>query len=172
MTPQPFPVTSPVVTNSVPANPRIASLLQAYHAADYRWEFNGQWHPLSIGAIASSLERAFPQASRFGLLSAWNPYSVERAENVNRAEDARLQRHLEGSGLVFRAAFSAARNRSWREPSWIVMDMPEPAFDALARDHGQLATVHARRGEPVRLRMYRAGAPDGCPDLACVDWVD
>ena len=152
-------MTSPVVTNSVPANPRIASLLQAYHAADYRWELDGQW------------QGAFPQASSFGLLSAWNPYSVERAEGINRDEDARLQRQLEGSGYVFRAAFSAARNRSWREPSWIVMDMPVRAFDALARDHGQLATVHARRGEPVRLRMYQA-APGDCPDLDCVDWVD
>lgn len=164
-------MTSPVVINSVSADPRIASLLQAYHAADYRWELNGQWHPLSIGDAAPSLDRAFPQAASFGLLSAWNPYSVERPESVNRAEDERLQRHLEGSGLVFRAAFSAARNRSWREPSWIVMDMPVEAFDALAREHGQLATVHARRGEAVRLRMYQP-APADSPDLGCVDWVD
>ena len=120
---------------------------------------------------APSLDEAFPRAANFGLLSAWNPYSVERPEDVNRTEDARLLAQLEASGLVFRAAFSAARNRTWREPSWIVMDMPVDAFDALARDHGQLATVHARRGEPVRLRMYRA-EPAGCPGLDCVDWVN
>ena len=159
------------MTSPAPANADIASLLQAYHAADYRWEFNGRWHPLSIGEAASSLEQAFPQATSFGLLSAWNPYSVERQESVNRADDARLLAQLEGTGLVFRAAFSAARNRTWREPSWIVMDMPVDAFDALARSHGQLATVHARRGEPVRLRMYR-GAPEGAPLLDCVDWVN
>ena len=158
------------MTSPVPANPDIASLLQAYHAADYRWEFNGRWHPLSIGAHAPSLEQAFPDAASFGLLSAWNPYSVERAESVNRAEDARLHAQLEDTGLVFRAAFSAARNRSWREPSWIVMDMPVDAFDALARGHGQLATVHTRRGEPTRLRMYRH-APAACPALDWVDWV-
>lgn len=170
--PPPFPVTSLVVTSSANAPHRIASLLQAYHAADYRWELNGQWHPLSIGETAPSLDRAFPAAGSFGLLSAWNPHSVERPEPVNRAEDERLQRQLEDSGFVFRAAFSAARNRSWREPSWIVMDMPVEAFDALARQHGQLATVHALRGEPVRLRMYQAEAPAGCPDLRCVDWVN
>jgi len=159
------------VTSPAPATPDIASLLQSYHAADYRWEFNGRWHPLSIGAHAPSLEQAFPGAASFGLLSAWNPHSVERPESVNRTEDARLLAQLEQTGLVFRAAFSAARNRSWREPSWIVMDMPLDDFDALAREHGQLGTVHARRGEPARLRMYRA-EPAGAPDLACVDWVD
>jgi hypothetical protein len=164
-------VTKPVVTSGVPADPRIVSLLQSYHAADYRWELDGRWHSMSIGAPAPSLEDAFPQAATFGLLSAWNPYSVERTEAVNRAEDARLLAQLEDTGLVFRAAFSAARNRSWREPSWIVLDMPVDAFDALARAHGQLATVHVRRGEPARLRMYRA-EPDGCPALGWVDWVN
>ena len=159
------------MTSPAPATPDIASLLQSYHAAEYRWEFNGRWHPLSIGVHAPSLEQAFPDAASFGLLSAWNPHSVERPESVNRTEDARLLAQLEQTGLVFRAAFSAARNRSWREPSWIVMDMPVDAFDALARSHGQLATVHARRGEPARLRMYRA-EPAGGPGLDCVDWVN
>ena len=159
------------MTSPAPANPRIASLLQAYHAADYRWELDGQWHSVTIGETAPLLDAAFPRATRFGLLSAWNPYSVERPESVNREQDARLQRQLEASGLPFRAAFSAARNRSWREPSWMVLDMPVDAFDALARAHGQLATVHASRGEPVRLRMYEP-LPAGCPDLACVDWVN
>jgi len=153
------------------ADARITSLLQSYHAAEYRWEFNGRWLPLAIGEAAPALDQAFPQARSFGLLSAWNPWSVERPEDVNRAEDARLLARLESSGLVFRAAFSAARNRTWREPSWIVMDMPLGDFNALARDHGQLGTVHAHRGEPARLRMYRA-EPAGAPDLACVDWVD
>jgi hypothetical protein len=159
------------VTSPVPATPDIATLLRAYHAADYRWESSGRWHPISIGGAVPELEQAFPQSSSFGLLSAWNPHSVERPEAVNRAEDARLLAQLEDTGLVFRAAFSAARNRSWREPSWIVMDMPLDAFDALARDHGQLATVHAHRGGPARLRMYR-GEPGGCPALDAVDWVN
>jgi hypothetical protein len=158
------------VTHPALADPRIASLLQAYHAADYRWELGGQWHPIVVGSAAPALERAFPDARSFGLLSAWNPHSVERPEAVNRIEDERLAAFLAGSGLSHRAAFSSARNRSWREPSWIVMDMPLEAFDALARDFGQLATVHAWRGEPARLRMYRK-PPAEFPELAAVDWV-
>ena len=149
---------------------RIASLVQAYLDADYRWERDGQWHAMAIGARARELEAAFPLAASFGLLSAWNPHSVERADADNRAEDESLNAALQASGLPYRAAFSSARNRTWREPSWIVLDMPVPAFDALALRYRQLATVHGVRGEPVRLRVYHPTLelPRG-GDL--VDWI-
>lgn len=137
----------------------VAALVQAYLDADYRWELDGEWHALSIGARASELESTFPNARAFGLLSAWNPHSVERPEAENRAEDERLNAALHATGLTYRAAFSSARNRSWREPSWIVLDMPVAAFDALALRHRQLATVHAVRGAPARLRVYHAAVP-------------
>lgn len=153
------------------AESRIASLVQAYHGADYRWELDGRWLPLAIGAIPVELEAAFPLARSFGLLSAWNPHSVERAEPENRADDEALSAALADSGLPHRPGFSSARNRSWREPSWVVMDMPLADFDALARRFRQLGTLHSRRGEPMRLRMYH-GALSACPGLEGVDWVD
>ena len=70
-----------------PAESRIAALVQAYLAADYRWELDGQWFPMPVGARAPELEHAFPQAGNFGLLSAWNPHSVERADEENRADE-------------------------------------------------------------------------------------
>jgi hypothetical protein len=133
---------------------QIASLVQAYLDADYRWELDGRWHPLAIGAPAADLEAAFPHSRNCGLLSAWNPHSVERPEAENRAEDDALHAQLQASGLACRPAFSSARNRTWREPSWIVLDMPVERFDALAMRFGQLATVHAVRGEAARLRVY------------------
>ncbi len=153
------------------AESRIASLVQAYHAADYRWELDGRWLPLAIGAIPAELEAAFPLSHHFGLLSAWNPHSVERAEPENRADDEALGAALAASGLPHRPGFSSARNRSWREPSWVVMDMPLAEFDALARRFRQLGALHSRRGEPMRLRVYH-GSLSACADLGSVDWVD
>jgi hypothetical protein len=159
----------PLAGNS-PADTRIATLVQSYLAADYRWELDGTWHPLTIGECASQLQTTFPDARSYGLLSAWNPHSVERPDAENRAADAALAHALQASGLRHRAAFSSARNRTWREPSWIVLDMPLPAFDALALQFGQLATVHGERGHPARLRVYHA-APASAGAPALVDWV-
>jgi len=150
---------------------RVAALVQAYLDADYRWELDGRWHPLSIGGHARELEATFPQARSFGLLSAWNPHSVERPEAENREADEALNTALQDSGLPYRAAFSSARNRSWREPSWIVMDMPVADFDALALRFRQLATVHAVAGEPARLRVYHAPVELSCGG-SLVDWLE
>lgn len=161
-------------SNSSNANPsnanRIAELLEAYRGADYRCELDGEWHPLAIGRPTVRLEQAFPQASQFGLLSAWNPQSVMLPDGINRAADEMLHAALLQSGLSFRPGFSSARNRSWREPSWVVMDMALPLFDALARRFGQLGTLWWQRGEPVRLRMYvaRPAAMDPCDGI---DWL-
>jgi len=149
----------------------VARLVTAYREAEYRWELDGRWHPLAIGQPAPGIERAFPEASRFGLLSAWNPHSVERPEAVNRSDDEILHAMLKASGLPFRAGFSSARNRSWREPSWVVVDMASPAFDALARHFGQLGTLYWRRGEPVRLHMY-AARPAAVAACEAVDWLE
>lgn len=152
------------------ADGRVAGLLAAYKEADYLWELAGEWHPLAVGSPAPRLEQAFPAAQRFGLLSAWNPQSVVLPHAINREADLMLHAVLEESGLAYRPGFSAARDRSWREPSWVVMDMPLPLLDTLTRRFGQLATLSWQRGEPVRLRMH-ALRPAGVPDDEQADWL-
>jgi hypothetical protein len=149
---------------------RIATLLDAYYAAEYRWELDGEWRALRIGQRAPELEAFFPQSRRFGLLSAWDPQSIPRAESVNRRADEALHAGLLASGLPFRPGFCSAPNRSWREPSWVVMDMPDTDFDRLALRYGQLGTLTWSRGEPVSLRMY-ARQPLMAPDREHVEWT-
>jgi hypothetical protein len=151
---------------------RVHELALAYLDAEYRWELDGRWHALAVGAPpGDAFTRAHPDARSLGLLSAWNPQSAERPEALNREADAAMQATLEAAGLAHRPAFAAARNRSWREPGWLVVDMPPPTLDALARRFDQLGTLHWQRGGPVRLRMYAAPPGDaaGLPD--CIDWL-
>ena len=149
---------------------RIATLLDAYYAAEYRWELDGEWRALRIGQRAPELEAFFPASQRFGLLSAWDPQSVPRPEAVNRKADESLHAALIASGLPFRPGFCSAPNRSWREPSWVVMDMPDAEFDRLVLRYGQLGALAWGRGEPVRLRMY-ARQPLMARDRDFVDWT-
>jgi hypothetical protein len=139
-------------------------------AAEYRWELAGDWRNLRIGDPAPELAREFPDVRHFGLLSAWDPYSIPRPEPVNRKADDLLEKEILGSGLRFRAAFSSATNRTWREPSWLVMDMRVADFDALSRRYGQLATLYWAAGEPVRLRVDAARPTGYGPDEA-IDWL-
>lgn len=144
--------------------------MHAYLDAEYRWSREGEWPALAIGHPAPELEAAFPQASSFGLLSAWNPHSVERPEETNRAADAALHQALRNSGARFLPGISSARNHSWREPSWVVVDLPLEQLDALSRRFGQLGTLHCLRGEAFRLRMY-ADRPARADERLPVDWM-
>ncbi len=149
----------------------IETLLGAYLNADYRWELDGEWHRIRIGSEARQVEQAFPEATRFGLVSAWNPFSVERPEHENRTADDALHFQLASSHLFYRPAFSSGWDRSWREPSWLAIGMPVQTFDALARRFGQLGTLWWQRDKTVRLRMY-APHPSGFPGHPHVDWVE
>ena len=108
--------------------------------------------------------------AHFGLLSAWNPGSIERPEHINRSADQTLHNALVASGKLFRPAFSSASNRSWREPSWIVADMSLDAFDALSRQYGQLATLWWDWRQPVRLRVDAPWQP-GFEGERFIDWL-
>lgn len=150
---------------------RVSGLLRAYVEAEYRWQRDGSWHDIVIGLPAPGLELAYPEATSFGLLSAWNPHSVERGIEDNRRDDDRLQEALSASGCRFLPAFASAPNRSWREPSWLVFNMTSGDFDALARRYGQLGTLWWQSTEPVRLRMISA-KPQGLADEPYVDWIE
>ncbi len=149
---------------------RIAELVPAYLAAEYRWEQDGEWLNLRIGDNAPALCQRYPDALHFGLLSAWDPYSIQRPEPVNRSADDALHAALQASGCSFRPAFSSAANRSWREPSWLVMDMPVDRFDALSRSHGQLATLYWPAHSVVRMRVD-ARQPRADAGHHAVDWL-
>ena len=148
----------------------VLKLMRAYLDAEYRWARDGEWPLLAIGHPAPELEAAFPDAGAFGLLSAWNPHSVERPEATNRAADAALHMALRNSGATYLPGLSCARDRSWREPSWVTIDLPLVQLDALSRRFGQLGTLYCRRGGAFRLRMY-ADRPAGADDALPVDWM-
>ncbi len=148
----------------------IAALPVIYLAADYRWELDGQWRPIHIGERAHALEEAFPDAVRFGMLTASNPGYVTRSDAENRAADGELQRELERRGLRHRPGFAMARNRSWRAHNWLVIDPEEPAFDAIGRQFGQIGTLLWPHGAPVRLRM-QAERPECLAEDPRIDWV-
>ena len=123
---------------TVPANAvhaSIAELVRAYLAAEYRWHHGGDWHDLRIGLQAPALELLYPDRGTFGMLSAWNPRSVEQSEAVNREADRALRDDLASTGLPFLPAFGSALDRSWREPGWVVMGMSLVKFDALSRKY-------------------------------------
>jgi hypothetical protein len=148
----------------------LSTLPAIYTAAEYKWEIDGRWWPIRIGEHARELDAAFPDAARFGMITASNPGFLPRSDAENRIADRELQYALDQLGLRYRPGFAMARNRSWRAQNWLVVDPDEPAFDALARRFGQIGTLLWRRETPVKLRM-RATRPATVAEDPHVDWI-
>ncbi|WP_101926801.1 MULTISPECIES: DUF3293 domain-containing protein [Luteimonas] len=149
---------------------RLLELLHAYLAARYRWQYRGDWHDIIIGLPTPGLDLRYPEATSFGLVSAWNPLSVMKSGVENRRADRLLEQSLVATGLPHIPAFASASDRSWREPSWIVFGMPVDSFDALGRNYGQLGTLWWQPDQAVRLRID-AARPPGLEGDQHVDWL-
>lgn len=156
--------------NDRPDDASLASLYQAYLDARYRWGVGGRWRPVVIGKPLPELEAQFPLARWFGMVSAWNPLSVERPDRVNRAEDERLHAAIRARGWQGVPGFASAPDRTWREPNWVVIDIAPAEMDALAREFGQLGTLQWSRGQAVRLCMHAAKPAPVAPHPH-VDWI-
>jgi len=154
----------------VDASARLIALTRAYLAADYRWRHGDAWQALAIGAPATPLEHAFPDARAFGVLTAWNPHSEPQDAAGNAAADARLRRDLDAAGILAVAAESGAPTQGWREPGWLLPGLSCEACDTLARRYRQLGALWWRRGDAVALRMY-ASRPAAYADDARVVWA-
>lgn len=148
----------------------LVGLPAIYMAAEYKWELDGRWSLLRIGEAAPELDAAFPEAQRFGMLTASNPGYLMRSDEDNRTADHTLQRELEQRGLSHRPGIAIAHNRAWKAYNWLVIGPEEPDFDNLGRQFGQIGTLLWSRSEPVRLRM-RAQRPDSLLNHAFIDWV-
>jgi Protein of unknown function (DUF3293) len=157
------------IAEAYPAN-HVATLPAIYMAADYKWELDGHWSLLRIGEVAPELDAAFPEAQRFGMLTASNPGHHMRSDEANRAADHALQRELDRRGLSYRPSIAIAHNRAWKAYNWLVIGPEQTDFDSLGRSFGQIGTLLWSRGEPVRLRM-RADRPESLPDHAFIDWI-
>ena len=149
---------------------RLIQLLHAYLDARYRWQSRADWHDVIIVLPTPGLDLRYPEATSYGLVSAWNPMSVPQAPTKNRRADKALDADLAASGRPYIPAFASASDRSWREPSWIVFGMPAEAFDVLSRRYGQLGTLWWPRETAVRLRM-NARRPTGLAGDKDVDWI-
>jgi hypothetical protein len=153
-----------------PLASRIATLPDIYMAAEYKWEHDGQWRPIRIGERAPELDATFPEATRFGMLTASNPGFAMRGDTENREADRQLQHELERLGLRHCPAFAIAHNRTWKAYNWLVIDPEVDAFDAVARRFGQIGTLLWPRNSPVRLRM-RAKRPETVMAHPAIDWI-
>jgi len=125
-------------------SPRNPSLEQAFRAT--RYVILGQPELVLVpgersGALARLHADCGVQAS--GLVTAWNPHARRLEPHENDAAQSRLARALAAAGWRTRPAEHRTPQGDWDEPSFWVAGIERAALEALGRQYGQAAVLHA-----------------------------
>jgi Protein of unknown function (DUF3293) len=104
-------------------------------------------HALRIGATHQGFDAELEAtgAQCWAVVTAWNPGSLPRGDEVNAAAQAELLQAVTELGLLFWAAEGKADVGGWREESLCVLDLDAARAVALGRRFGQLAVVVGQR---------------------------
>ena len=153
------------------ANPDdLAALAAAFRKARYQVPELGDAGAFAVGAVASGLEAALPAAC-YAFITAWDSDSESDSRMENAAADGELSARLDQLNATRLSAHAEDAQGAHREAGWLVLDLPLPELDRLARHFDQDGTLAWTRGDAVRLRMYHPCPPDAAPAL-WTDWVE
>ena len=153
------------------ANPDdLAALAAAFRNARYQVPELGDAGVFGVGAVATGLETAQPAAC-YAFITAWDSDSERDSPMDNATADGDLSARLDQLNATRIRAHAEDAQGAHREAGWLVLDLPLPELDQLARHFAQDGTLAWTRGDAVRLRMYHPCPPDAAPAL-WTDWVE
>jgi hypothetical protein len=96
------------------------------------------------------------------VMTAYNPGTARPTYAENEAANQRMFDDLRSHGYDIWQADGFSADGTWREPGWLVWDMPVEAGIAIAAEYGQFA-VYAYDVEGVRsVVACDAGGPKAC----------
>jgi hypothetical protein len=105
---------------------------------------------------------ADPQLRPSGIVTAYNPASIARTPDENRAADQELLRHVRSLGVQFRRVVGAGGGSgsgadAWEEPGFLLLGDVRPLLVELGLVFGQNAVVWIDATGAVSLVNTRAG---------------
>jgi hypothetical protein len=147
-----------------------AALAKAFAQAEYRVTELGDAGHVRVGVEPSALEDAL-HAGRYTFITAWNSDSEVASRTGNDRADGELVAELDRLGVHHLRTSAQDAQGAHREEGWLVLDLPLPELDRLARRFGQDGVLSWRSGEAVRLRLYHQRPADAASAL-WTDWVE
>lgn len=145
----PFTVAEPTLVSD-------AELLDAYRDTTWTVEMTAGTVDVRLDALAD------PQLRPSGIVTAYNPASIARTPDDNRAADQELLRHVRSLGVQFRRVLGAGGSSgsgvdAWEEPGFLLLGDVRPLLVELGLVFGQNAVVWIDSTGAVSLVNTRAG---------------
>jgi hypothetical protein len=144
-----------VTPSSAPGVVSDAELLEAYRHTVWTVE-------MPAGTVSAQLDGppADAQLRPSGIVTAYNPASIPRTGEENRAADQELMRHVRSLGVPFRrtgARGTGPGAEQWEEPGFLLLGDVRPLLVELGLVFGQNAVVWIDGTGAASLVCTRAG---------------
>ncbi len=123
-------------------------LLQAYTNTDYVVCMGCQHYIIKIGRCVPD-EVAGQSGQGMAIVTACNPYSRKGSEEDNNRRQRILRDELNTYAVY--PAEGISKDKLWREPSFLVLDIRRDDARKLGMRFQQNAVVFARKSEPAEL---------------------
>lgn len=135
--------------------PIAKDLLSAYERTRYIVYYDIPF-TLRIGVHSAELKKLhdthLTMCSAF--ISACNPGSVEMTDEQNEERQRALKQELDVSGYACYEGLGQPEDEDWQgEPSFLVLNIPEPEAVSLCKKFGQLAIVYCGKDAVPRLKF-------------------
>ncbi len=141
-------------TATAPAVVSDAELLEAYRSTVWSVE-------MTAGFLEVRLDRAAdPQLRPSGIVTAYNPASIARTPDENRAADQELLKHVRSLGVPFRRTVARGPvpgSDEWEEPGFLLLGDVRPLLVELGLVFGQNAVLWTDATGAVSLVCTRSG---------------
>jgi hypothetical protein len=141
-----------VPTQTDPVIPSHAELLEEYRRTEWSVE-------TPAGTLSVRLDGPAPDESLrpSGIITAYNPASMPRPDEENRAADQELMRHVRSLGVAFRRTEGRGSDPAWTEPGFLLLGDVRPLLVELGLVFGQNAVVWVDSAGAASLVCTRAG---------------
>ncbi|HST59721.1 MAG TPA: DUF3293 domain-containing protein [Longimicrobium sp.] len=132
-----------------------AELLEAYRHSLWTVEM-----PAGTLDVRLQGRAADPQLRPAGIVTAYNPASIARTPDENRAADQELMRHVRSLGVPFRRTLAQGTGsgaEQWEEPGFLLLGDVRPLVVELGLVFGQNAVIWIDATGAASLVCTRAG---------------
>jgi hypothetical protein len=115
---------------------------EAFKNTDYIVNINDKLITINIGKTQTEIDNLIkPVIKQWAFITAYNPLPKILSDNENKTRNKQLRQDAENLGFQVYTGYGIAKDKSWKEDSFLIVGINKKEAKQLGVKYGQLAIV-------------------------------
>ena len=101
---------------------------------------------INVGKVYPNLDRAIKPLNTWAFITAYNPLPKILSDSENTIRNNNLKQDIESLGFQFYTGYGIAKDKSWKEESFLIVGIEKQEAKKLGAKYGQLAILIGKVG--------------------------